>query len=183
MSEYNTEQLETLRIVRQFLKSLSENETRFYKKQIEDYFLFRKKVSDFSRKNFSSICRAKCFENKLSACCTKEGIITYFADVFINAIHSDTSVLDNMESMLHNGGSSKNCVYLGNNGCIWLIKPIVCEMFFCDFLISEAEKDNPSIKKELEHLKLLQKNFTWPDKPVYFNTIEEVFIERGYHNA
>lgn len=183
MSEYNKEQIQTLHVIRQFLAEKSPGEIELYRKDITQYSLFREKISKFSRENFATICKKKCFDNGLSACCTKEGIITYFADVFINVIYSDDDQIDQMIKALEDRNqSSSDCVYLGPNGCIWNIKPIVCEMFFCDSLIEDAQKNNPAIKKELAVLKMLQKNFTWPDKPVYFNTIEKIFIEKGHHS-
>ncbi len=109
MCEYNKEQLETLYIVRQYLSKQSQNKIETYKKDIESYSLFRKKISDFSSKNFSSLCREKCFDNGLSACCTKEGIITYFADVFVNAIYSTPDQLNKIENILQMTNNSKLC--------------------------------------------------------------------------
>lgn len=183
ISQYNKEQIEALDIVCEYIRSVSPETIENHKNDTRDYLLFREKISDFSKKNFDHLCKKKCFDSNLSACCTKEGIITYFADMFINAIFSTEDQLKALETALMHPKDTFACVYLGDTGCLWQIKPIVCEMFFCDFLLHEAEKENPNIKDEVSQLKILQKTFTWPDKQIIFNDIEQLFIKRGYHSS
>ena len=59
------------------------------------------------------------------------------------------------------------------------MKPIVCEMFLCD----EAERTvfgvNHNALKQWNEFKEIKKNYTWPDKPVLFEYLEMIFMEKG----
>jgi hypothetical protein len=126
----------------------------------------------------------------LSACCTLEGVITYFAEMVINALFSGDREIGSLQSALQGEGTNEKCIYLGDKGCLWRIKPIVCEMFLCDRAKDEVFGENPECKKGWEKLEKHRKRFTWPDKPVLFDDLEQYFIKGGlssplmyFHNS
>jgi len=130
--------------------------------------------------NFGRLCTQNCYEKKLSACCNREGVITFFADLVINALVSEKKLLDLMLIRLQKGNTGYKCVYLDKSGCIWQLKPIVCEMFLCESAKKNVFKKKPRARETLEKLKLQEKSFKWPDKPVLFDDIETFFLDSGY---
>ena len=40
--------------------------------------------------------------------------------------------INKLVSMLHIENKGGRCIYLGEYGCMWVVKPIVCEMFLCN---------------------------------------------------
>jgi hypothetical protein len=74
------------------------------------------------------------------------------------------------------------CVYLGNRGCLWKIKPIVCEMFLCKEARQTVFGQALDVKKRWKRLKRREKMYTWPDRPVLFDDLEAVFIQAGYNS-
>ena len=180
ISTYQKEQLMTLTMVQEYLKGISHEGFISLKSMIQDYLVFRLEVKNFLTKQFKSICTEKCYQNKLSACCSKEGIITFFADLVINAILSSKDELSQLHDVLRIPNKGFKCVYLGEKGCLWRLKPIVCEMFLCGEAKNKAFTEKPDLKKKWEELKDREKLFKWPDRVVLFDTIEQVFIDAGY---
>ena len=178
ISAYQLEQLETLRLVRAVLSSFSSKKIQALKQECSGYLSFRSQVADFFNQNVKSFCTATCFETHLSACCTKEGIITFFADVVINALYAMKTELDTMERILTHSNSWRACIYLSESGCLWRVKPIVCEMFLCGNAELSLNKD-PETSFLWNQYKLQEKTFKWPDRPVLFDQLEKVFIEEG----
>jgi len=88
LSEYNQQQKDAILMVREHLSQLPESELCWLKKRIKSYLKFRKTVASFQDQHFADICSQKCFTSQTSACCGREGIITFFADVVINALLS-----------------------------------------------------------------------------------------------
>ncbi|RJP84292.1 MAG: hypothetical protein C4518_19765 [Desulfobacteraceae bacterium] len=183
MNAYQAEQLEALRMVRQLLGALSEAEAGTLKADIADYRRFRSQVAGFLDAHFKDICTEKCFSSRLSACCSKNGIITFFADVVVNALVSDDEDLDRIEWAIQNPANAFKCIFLSEGGCLWRIKPVVCEFFLCDEAENRAFGDNPEAKKQFEVFKEIKKHFTWPDKPVLFERLEEFFLSRGCRSS
>jgi hypothetical protein len=109
--------------------------------------LFRQQVAEFLNRYFSDICIRKCYENQLSACCSKDGIITFFADMVINALNSSKVGLDRLEHAVKNPADAAKCIYLSEH--------------------------------QWNALKDLKKSFTWPDRPVLFESLERFFMDRG----
>ena len=179
MTTYQEEQLEALKIVVQHLSTLSADEIAGLKEKIADYMAFRNAVEDFLEKHFSNLCTRTCFESELSACCSKDGIITFFADIVINTLHSSTAEIERLFSRLQDPHTGFKCVYLGENGCLMRIQPIICKMFLCDRAEREILATNPLLKKEWEELAEQKKRFTWPDRPILFDFLEEIFIQAG----
>ncbi len=180
MSSYHKEQSETLSAVRQHLATLSSSEKQELEAMTADYVSFREEVDAFLSEHFGSVCTQKCYQSRLSACCSREGIITFFADVVINALLSHDDDLEALMRVLETPNKGFKCVYLGENGCMWQMKPIVCEMFLCDQAEKEVFGEKPDARKTWEVLNQRKKQYTWPDHPILFDTLEQYFLDAGY---
>jgi hypothetical protein len=183
MSNYNREQSEAIVLVRRHLKTLSPSELARLKTRIRNYLGFRKEVDQFLEHYFSQICTQKCYQDHYSACCSREGITTFFADVVINALISSDKEIDRLLRALSLPSLDTKCVYLGKRGCIWRIKPIVCEMFLCEHARKTVFDKDPLALKEWERLKRREKRYTWPDRPILFDDLETCFIRAGYSSS
>jgi len=181
MSSYNQEQSDALDMVRRYVAGLGEAEKADLVDSLDDYRLFRQSVEDFLQTHFGSVCHQACYQSRLSACCSREGIVTFFADVVINALLSTTREIDRLAKALQGpGGVSTKCVYLGRNGCLWRLKPVVCALFLCDRAESEVFREQPALRRQWEAFREHKKRFTWPDRPVLFDDLEAIFIAEGY---
>jgi len=178
-SSYQVEQLEALARVRLHLASLPRGERETLCMLAADYLAFRRRVDDFQDRNFGSVCDRTCYRSQLSACCTREGIVTFFADVVINLLVSEESEIETLAEALQRENDGFKCVYLGELGCLWNLKPIVCEMFLCDPAKSRVFRQHPEAEAEWVELERQRKTFTWPDRPVLFDMIENYFIAAG----
>ena len=183
MSEYNREQLEAIRMVRDHLKMASPSALASLRTRIRKYLEFRKDIDSFLRRHFSGVCTQKCYQNHYSACCSSEGITTFFADVVINILVSLDQDVDGLLHVLSVPNLGSKCVYLETRGCLWCLKPIVCEMFLCEHARQVVFNKEPGALKEWGQLKRREKRYTWPNRPVLFNDLEAYFIEKGYYSS
>ncbi|MDF1592374.1 MAG: hypothetical protein P1P89_12735 [Desulfobacterales bacterium] len=183
MSSYQNEQTDALRMVRGYLETLSDIERQKLKSEAADYLDFRRDVQTFLKEHFSSVCTLTCFHSRRSACCSREGIITFFADVVINALVSDPDSLDRLEAVLETENNGFKCIYLDKNGCLWQMKPIVCEMFLCDVSQTEVFGTHSPLKAKWDELQERRKRFTWPDKPILFDSLEKRFMDAGLRST
>ena len=183
MDEYQKEQYDALSMVKKHLASLVIPERLKLDSALADYILFRNKVNTFLTDHFSQICTQKCYQSKLSACCSREGIITFFADVVINILVSGKNEIEALLKVLQKTNSGFKCIYLSKQGCTWRVKPIVCEMFLCDQAIKAVFDEKPHAHKEWKSLEQERKLFTWPDQPVLFDKLESIFIDAGYNSS
>jgi len=179
MNAYQTEQFEALTVIRRHLGGLSRARIDHLHAKIGDYLVYRRGMGQFLRTHFQDICTRECFLSRRSACCSKDSIITFFADVLINALLSTPEALDRLERRLQTPNQGHRCVYLGPAGCLWRLKPIVCETFLCETAMRAAFKGNPRLEKEWQDLKERKKEYTWPDRPVLFDTLEHFFLAAG----
>jgi hypothetical protein len=179
MSAYQVEQLETLLQVRLHLKTLSRGEKDKLRALTADYLEFRLRVDRFLEAYFSRVCDRTCYQSQLSACCSREGIITFFADVVINLLFSEENQTDAIAAALRSEPSGFKCVYLGAHGCRWKIKPIVCQMFLCEPAKAKVFSKHPAAEAEWIEMERQRKTFTWPDRPVLFDLLETYFIAMG----
>ena len=131
MNEYNREQSEAIIMVWKHLKRLSPAERGSLRRRIRNYLVFRKDVDTFLSRHFSGVCTVMCDQSHDSACCTREGNTTFFADVVINVWMSPDEAVDGLLQVLALQNLSSKCIYLGKRGCLWRVKPMVCEMFLC----------------------------------------------------
>ncbi len=183
MNAYQKEQLEALQMIRQHLGKLPDSEIKSLKAEIADYLEFRSKVAVFLEKYFQDICTGKCYHSRLSACCSKDGIIAFFADVAINALTVAKDDLDRLEQAIQTPANDFKCIFLSESGCLWQVKPIVCEMFLCDEAENRAFEDDSEALKQWKAYKEIRKSYTWPDQPVLFEMLESYFIEKGYNSS
>ena len=179
MNDYQAEQRAALNKVLAHLAALSEAEREELRGSLADYLDFRRRTERFLASHFGHICNRKCYESRLSACCSKDGIITFFADVVINALLSEEPEIASLRRVLDSPHSGYKCVYLGKSGCLWRIKPIVCEMFLCDTAKTEVCGRDPGCEALWNGLLAEKQAFTWPDRPVLFNALERRFIDLG----
>lgn len=179
MSEYQFEQLETLSLVRMYLKALPGSEKDKLRLMAADYLEFRRRVDRFLDTCFGSVCDQSCYQSRLSACCSREGIITFFADVVINLLFSNDDEIDGLAGALHRESEGFKCVYLGSAGCQWRIKPIVCQMFLCEPAKARVFRQHPEVEADWLELERQRKKFTWPDRPVLFDMLEKYFLAMG----
>lgn len=180
MNAYNREQLEAIGLVRNHLKTRSSSELARLRRRIRSYLRFREETDQFLKRHFSEVCTHKCYQDRHSACCGREGITTFFADVVINALVSSDKEIDRIVQALQVPNVGLKCVYLGKRGCLWRIKPIVCEMFLCKDARKTVFGKGLNVQKRWERLRWREKRYTWPDHPVLFDDLETVFIRSGY---
>jgi hypothetical protein len=179
MSSYNQEQSDALDMVQRYVAGLGEAEKADLVGSLDDYLRFRQSVDDFLQTHFGSVCSKACYQSRLSACCSREGIVTFFADVVINVLVSTPQEIDRLSETLRQDDKALKCVYLGRNGCLWRLKPIVCAMFLCDRAENEVFRDRPALRRQWEAYREHKKRFTWPDRPVLFDDLESIFIADG----
>jgi hypothetical protein len=183
MNEYNREQSEAIIMVWKYLKRISPAERRDLRARIRNYLAFRKDVDRFLKSYFGEVCTETCYQSLYSACCTREGITTFFADVVINILMSPDEAVDGLLQVLGLPNLSPKCVYLGSRGCLWRVKPIVCAMFVCEHARKRVFDEEPGALKAWEGLKRRSKRYTWPNRPVLFDDLETYFIEKGYESS
>ena len=180
MNSYQQEQIDALTLVYQHLNSLDAGCRREFQDCLSDYLTFRHEVDQYLERHFGGICDAKCFQSRMSACCSRDGIITFFADVVINVLVSNSEEIEAMFTRLRKPHTSLKCIYLGENGCPWRVKPIVCEMFLCDVAKEKVFSKVPRAREKWEELNERKKRYTWPDRPVLFDDLEAAFLKAGY---
>jgi hypothetical protein len=180
LSKYNRDQIEAISMVHDYLGSLNYQEISTLRSKIKAYLEFRKEVDEFQERYFSEICTNQCFESRYSACCNLEAVAIFFADVVINVLLSSDKKIHQLLEALWRGSQGFECVYLGNGGCLWNLKPIACEMFLCEDAKREVFGKDDSALRQWEYLRLREKSYTWPDRPVLFDEIEEYFVKRGF---
>ena len=180
MTEYQHEQMEALELVTGYLSGLKTADMDELKEKLTDYLKFRKDVDIFLSTYFSEICTETCYQSQVSACCTREGVITFFADVVVNVVMSHERAIKDLFSVLRVPQEGSKCIYLGEKGCIWAVKPLICEMFLCKKAEDTMLKNNRDLKNEWQALKDREKTFRWPDQRVLFDDLEQLFIDAGY---
>ncbi len=183
ISPYQQEQQDAILLATTHLNSLVPDQVQALKTASHEYLKFRKDADTFLNTFFASTCTQKCFQSSLSACCSREGIITFFADIVINVLFSASDERNLLPAVLRKPNAGPKCVYLGPRGCLWRIKPIVCQMFLCDAAKEQVFSVHPSAKSAWNNLKNREKQFTWPDKQVLFDDLETLFINAGYASS
>ena len=182
MNSYQEEQMAAFQLVREHLPELKAMIQQTMAADLKAYVAFRQETDEFLDKYFADTCSASCYRSQLSACCTKDGIITFFADWVVNIFFSDEPALDQMATRLQKTHSGTKCLYLSSEGCLWTIKPVVCQMFLCDRAQNEVFSCHPEAAARWNALTEKKKAFTWPDKPVLFDTLESIFIAAGHRS-
>ena len=181
--DYREEQLLNQQMVSDYFLRADEEEKSVIRGLCNDYLRFRADVGRFQDRYFQSLCSMACFQQQRSACCNKDGIITFFADLVINAVLSEAWELDTLIASLHHSRADMKCIYLGSSGCRWRLKPIVCEMFICDRAKEEVFATTPDTAGQWDRLKMREHLFRWPDRPVLFDEIESRFLAAGVRSS
>ena len=88
MNDYQQEQLDALKTVRRGLGQLGGAKRVELIETIRDYMQFRQSTDRFLKRHFSGVCTHTCYLSHTSACCSKDGIITFFADTVVNALQA-----------------------------------------------------------------------------------------------
>ena len=83
MSLYNRQHMEAILMVRDHFAGISLAMRDRLESEVEHYLEFREEVARFHRRCFADICSVKCFSSRTSACCGREGILVFFADVVV----------------------------------------------------------------------------------------------------
>ena len=175
-------ELKAFQMVRGHLQSLTDEKIHDLNELISPYCEFRRKVAWFHKRYLSGICTEKCFMDRTSFCCNRDGIATFFADVVVNCLIAGENDLNNLEERLKNDPGGFKCIYLTDKGCLWKMKPIVCEMFLCDHAKNKLKEAGDQLMEEWNMLCVWEKDFTWPDKQVLFDDIEALFLQAGYES-
>lgn len=176
---YQEEQIACHREVHDALDRMTEGEKAGLRGAIAPYLSFRQAVARFQERHFGGVCTDACFRSRLSACCTKDGIITFFADHVINALVADAGERDSLLSALSTPEDGFKCIYLGADGCRWRIKPLVCELFLCEPAKQKVFGSRSDAAAAWRELTAQAKAFRWPDRPVLFDFIEKRFMAVG----
>ena len=179
ISDYQQEQLEALNLLDHFIQALPPPEKERLRAMCDDYLQFLSEVDDFLLRHFDTICTRQCYQGRLSACCSRDGIITFFADVVINVLLSTPEQIRTLKSVLQSTGKAFKCIYLGDDGCLWHVRPIVCRMFLCDQARNSVFMGHEERRNAWEILEQRRKSFTWPDRPVLFDDLEHYFMAAG----
>ena len=193
ISAYQREQLEALKTVRAHLAQMRSDDLSVLGDRINSYLAVRRDLDRFLEAHFFQICNAQCFRGQSSACCSREGIIAFFADVVVNAgvaSRFNPGALDRMEARLSQPNTGPKCVFLGPKGCLWTVRPVVCAMFLCDRAKASVFFGRDDLQRQWQALRRRERRFRWPDRPVLFDELESIFIGRGvtsdlmyFHNS
>ena len=144
---------------------------------------FRESLDRFQSEHFGPICRASCYDTGMSACCGFESIFTFFADMVIECLFSSMEEQAAILDVLRKPNRTKRCVYLGDKGCIWRIRPISCAMFVCEDTDNAAFENRPEAKAGWREYRRREREFTYPDRPILFDELEKYFRKLGVESV
>ncbi len=176
MNDYQREQLDAWRQIEQALRQMSTREKQAIGKEAADYLNFRKEVENFINQYFNKYCTIYCYQNNRSACCGKDSILTFWADLVINAVNIDDQTLKAMMNAIQRPVYTDKCIYLSRQGCCWHIRPLVCLMFLCNAVQQEVFSKDPDAGRQWEALCRRARSFRWPDRSVLFDRLEARFL-------
>jgi hypothetical protein len=179
VNDYQKEQLQALDLVRHYLRRMEPAAVGRLASDIGPYLEFRSRLDLFTQTHMAGHCTAACFNSRTSACCSRDGIITFWADVVINAVHAGPERLDRMVSSIRNPLRTEKCIYLGDDGCLWKIRPLVCAMFVCHTIQNDVIDPDPHLSAQWQRYAAQAKSFRWPDRPILFDRLERVFMDLG----
>jgi hypothetical protein len=99
--------------------------------------------------------------------------------VVINLLLSSPAEIDALFLAVSHPTIGPNCVYLSREGCLWRLKPIVCEMFLCDHVKTRVLGEDPALRSRWERLRRRERLYTWPTRPVLFDELEALLRAAG----
>jgi len=181
--DYRDEQLQNQSIIQDFLRARGEAEIASIRNLCEAYLQFREDVARFQTRTLASYCHDACFQHQRSDCCNKDGIITFFADLVVNAVVSSPREIATLMESLQHPRKDMKCLYLGTQGCRWRIKPIVCEMFVCEHAKQKVFGGSADASETWRGLEKRALSFRWPDRVVLFDEIESRFLAAGVRSS
>jgi hypothetical protein len=179
VSEYHRDQWNSFRALEVACRGLSVREMDQLKGALEPYLHFRRTLDAFQQKLFGAFCRITCFDTRMSACCSFESIFTFFADQAITYLLSTPEEIEALLAKLEKPNRTARCVYLGESGCLWKVRPIACAMFLCDQARATVFSSDRDAEAAWERLRKAEKAYTYPTRPVLFDDLERVFIDLG----
>ena len=180
MNTYQKEHFDTFRLVLDYLVGSPPAERRHLRDLSARYVDFRNRSGHYQRTHVAEFCTSKCYSTRMSLCCSRDSIVVYFADVVINCLHSGSSEIQSMIHLLRHSNQGQRCVYLSPEGCRWRISPVVCGMFLCDEAIACITAAGEPTAKQWRAFEEERRRYTWPDRPVVFDALEQWFLERGH---
>jgi len=178
VNDYQREQKDALIQVNENIGSINDVLGDAGAQSLASYILFRQNLDAFSALYFGDYCTQTCFESRTSACCSKDGIITFWADMVINVYHSDKHQIDDLFEAIQNPVFDHKCIYLGATGCRWQIRPLGCALFLCDG-IQSGVLQRPDLASQWANYRETGRCYRWPDQPVLFDRLEQVFMDAG----
>ena len=92
----------------------------------------------------------KCYLDGTSACCAREGIMAFFADVVVNTLPSTVEKIHALEQNLRDSREGSRCVHLSEVGCMWHLIPLVREMFLFDHAVAAKLEPDDSLIQSLD---------------------------------
>ena len=182
MNTYQKEHLDTYRLVMDYLASHPAAERKYLLDLTADYIDFRKRLDEFQQTYIGDLCSGRCFQNNLSACCSRDSIIVYFADVLINCLYSNEDETKSIIKLLQGDNSGHRCIYLAHHGCRWRISPIVCSMFLCEEAETVIRDGTLHVAEQWRAFEAERNLYTWPDRQVLFDDLECRFLDAGLNS-
>lgn len=183
MNAYQREQQLALIQAINYLECLTSEDRRALKAKMTPYTVFREQVDQFLSEHCGEFCTRSCYTSKTSACCSKDGIITFWADVLINACYSSKVQLSSLMESIQKPEYDHKCIYLGANGCLWQVRPLVCTMFLCDQVQQALIEKDKKVYGQWKALNSQAKSYRWPDRPVLFDHLEQSCIDAGIQSS
>jgi len=179
MNDYQQEQWDALSLIMSQVGAPNASQKGLLTSGIAPYLDFRHQVDQFLAAHFATHCTQSCFENGLSACCSKDGIITFWADAVINALVADEKQIGTLRQALVHPFLPHKCIYLGPEGCRWQVRPLMCAMFLCDPVQEKVFAADRALEERWRELVTTAKGYRWPDRPVLFDWLEIYFMDLG----
>ena len=179
MNDYQREQKQALDQVTDKINIIKSADDSELVREIASYLQFRQTLGKFMSEHFGRFCSQACFQSQTSACCSRDGIITFWSDLVINVFVSARRRTGRLAQAIENPLWPHKCIYLGPQGCLWEVPPLGCALFLCDAVQAEVLDREPSLKSEWENLKRKGMAYRWPDRPVLFDRLEQIFMAAG----
>ena len=152
MNEYQKEQLHAWQQIEAALAKMPPSAINAMRNEIKGYLRFREEVEHFLKSYFNDQCTSSCYQNNRSACCSKDGILTFWADLVIDAITADPQHIEMMTAAVESPVFDGKCIYLKADGCCWSVRPLVCIMFLCDSAQQTVFPAEPAALQQWEDL-------------------------------